>query len=138
MKASELIAAARSFMGTRFRHQGRSPITGVDCIGFFIISAHKAGFLPIDFERADYGRAPNDALEERLAFHCEPLEGPEAGCIVAVRWPNDRRAGHIAICTGENLIHCTSEFGCVVEHGYRGAYVRWTKSLWWPRGLERG
>lgn len=125
-------------MGTRFRHQGRSEHTGVDCIGFFLLAAHRAGFLPVDFERTDYGRAPNDELEKRLAHHCEQLERPEAGAIAAIRWPGDRRAGHVAICTGENLIHCTSDFGRVVEHGYRGHYVRWTKSLWWFRGLARG
>lgn len=113
-------------------------MTGLDCIGFFLLSSSRVGLLPLDFERRDYGRAPNDALEERLAHHCDRLETAEAGAIVAIKWPGDRRAGHIALCAGENLIHCYSDMGGVVEHGYRGAWLRWTKSIWWPRGLQRG
>lgn len=138
VKASELIAAARAMLGCPFRHQGRSELTGMDCIGFFLIAAYRVGLLPREFERTDYGRAPSAELTERLAHHCDRLKHPEPGCVVAVRWPGDKRAGHLAICTGENLIHCYSDAGAVVEHGHRGAWLRWSQSYWWLRSLHRG
>jgi cell wall-associated NlpC family hydrolase len=137
--ASDLIAAARALMGTKFRHQGRNPATGLDCIGLFIVAGQRAGLLPPEFERTDYARTPSDLLEQRLRVHCELLERPEPGALAAIRWPGDRRAAHVAICTeGGNLLHCYSDAGEVVEHGHRAQWLRWTTSVWWPRGLSRG
>lgn len=125
-------------MGVRFRHQGRNPASGLDCIGTLLTAAARAGALPPNIERTDYGRAPSAELEARLAHYCDQIEAVEAGAILAIRWPGDARAGHVAICAGDTMIHCYSHAGKVVEHGYRAQWPRWTKSIWWLRSLARG
>lgn len=145
MNASRLVLEARALEGVPFRHQGRSP-TGLDCIGLLLIAGERAGVLRVNLERVDYGRAPQAALEERLAYYCEKLEQVEPGAILAIKWPGDVRAGHIAIATpGGQMIHSYSaggrqglRGGRVIEHGYRGHWPRWTKSIWWIRGMARG
>lgn len=138
MNASRLVLEARALEGVKFRHQGRTP-RGLDCLGLLLLAGERAGILRVDLERADYGRAPQAALEERLAYHCEQLEQVEPGAILAIKWPGDTRAGHVAIATpGGQMIHSYSLAGGVVEHGYRGHWPRWTKSVWWIRGMARG
>jgi len=137
--ATEFVDAARALSGVSFRHQGRSPSSGLDCLGLLLTAAERTGALPSGIERADYGRAPQAALEERLAHYCDRLEAPERGAVLAIKWPGDRRAGHVAICTeADQMIHSYSYSGGVVEHGYRGHWPRWTKSIWWIRGMSRG
>lgn len=137
MTGSDFVRAARELVGVPYRHQGRT-VRGVDCIGLLLLAASRVGVLPLELGRRDYGRTPLDELLAGLGAHCEQLDVPEPGCIVAIRWPGDRRAGHVAICAGETLIHSYSNCGRVVEHGFRGKWTQWVVSLWWPRGLTRG
>jgi cell wall-associated NlpC family hydrolase len=146
VNASRFVLEARQLVGAPFRHQGRSP-AGLDCLGLLLLAGSRAGVLHAGLERADYGRAPHAALEERLAYHCDPLEEVEPGAVLAIKWPGDVRAGHVAIAApGGHMIHSYSAIsargmargGRVVEHGYRGHWPRWTKSIWWIRGMTRG
>lgn len=138
MNATRLVLEARALVGVPFRHQGRN-VTGIDCLGLLLLAGSRAQVLDSSIERADYGRAPHAALEERLAYHCDRLELVEPGAVIAIKWPGDIRAGHVAIATpGGQMIHSYSVAGGVVEHGYRGHWPRWTKSIWWIRGMARG
>lgn len=110
----------------------------MDCLGLLLLAGDEVGVLPADAGRRNYGRAPLDELLDRIPDYCDRLDAPETGCVIVVKWPGDRRAGHVAICAVENMIHSYSSIGKVVEHGYRGVWLRWTDSLWWIRGLERG
>lgn len=64
----EWIAELRTYIGTRFQHQGRRKGVGVDCIG---LVASAARDLEIDAGKAAsfvaYGRAPHDSLFDKLA-----------------------------------------------------------------------
>lgn len=135
--ASHLVAAARRRLGVRYRHQGRSE-RSLDCLGLLLFAAADVGVMRADAGRTNYGRAPLDELLEKIPAYCDRLDRAEMGCVIVVKWPGDKRPGHVAICTGENMIHSYSQAGKVVEHGYRGCWLRWTNSLWWIRGLERG
>lgn len=53
--ASDLVAAARAYLGTQFRHQGRR--SGLDCLGLVAVAHRDAGFRVVD--RTDYGRLPD-------------------------------------------------------------------------------
>lgn len=137
MTGADFVVAARQLVGVPYRHQGRTP-RGLDCIGLLLLAASRVGVLPLELGRRDYGRAPLDELLAGLGEHCDALEFAEPGCILAIRWPGDRRAGHVAICAGPTIIHSYSNMGRVVEHGFRGKWVDWVVSRWWPRGLNRG
>lgn len=138
MNANRLIDEAYALLGTPFRHQGRLPVVGLDCVGLLLVAGSRAGVLHAA-EQTDYGRAPNIRMEERLAVHCERLVAIEPGAVVAIRWPGDRLSGHVAIIAHDGImIHAYSAAGAVVAHGYRGHWPRWTKSIWWIKGLARG
>ena len=58
----EIINAALSLRGTKFRHQGREAQTGIDCVGFAVKIAELIGY-PVKGDFTDYRRAP---IEETL------------------------------------------------------------------------
>lgn len=137
MKASLIITTARELVGVPYRHQGRSA-RGIDCVGLLLLIAERTGLLALGEQPQNYGRLPTQALIERLRTRCDPLHEPEAGAIIAIRWPGDRTPSHVAICTGGTIIHAYMSAGRVVEHGYRMQWVKWTDSIWWVRGVARG
>jgi cell wall-associated NlpC family hydrolase len=115
-----LIAAARSFMGAPFRHQGRTA-EGMDCIGLLGLSFALIGKLLRD--RTDYGRIPaHKKLQRELAEHFgPPVPGdPVPGDVVSLAWAGE--PCHVAIVTphpdrGIGLIHCYLHSQRVIEHG---------------------
>lgn len=134
---SQFAAAARAYMGVPYRHQGRSR-AGVDCLGLIVAAGNDLDLVPLDAGRRDYGRAPLDQLIQVLPQYAIRLEALEAGAIIAIKWPGDKRAAHVAICAGETMIHCFSDMGKVVEHGIRRQWLRWIDSIWWLKGLTHG
>lgn len=124
-----LIAAARSFLGAPFRHQGRRP-KAMDCIGLLGLSFTAIGF-PIT-PRTDYGRLPaHKKLQKELAAHLgEPVAGPPLpGDVVSMKWSGDEN--HVAIVTPHperafGLIHSYADAQRVIEHG---ADALWTDRI---------
>lgn len=128
VKARDIVAAARSWVGVPFLHQGRNR-SGIDCVGLVIVTMQQVGLWEQDFERRDYGRMPTtNELHEKLAFYFRRVEEPEPGAIIGVRW--SRELAHVAIFTGETIIHAFERRGKVIEHGYRAAWPRKTASVW--------
>lgn len=134
---AEVIEHARALLGVPWRHQGRSD-RGLDCVGLVLLAVQRAGAIPADFERRNYGRLPGEELARKTGEYCDELTNSEPGALILIRWPGVRDASHVALCTGETLIHCYRNAGKVVEHGYREPWNRWTDSAWWFRGLARG
>ena len=67
-RAQALIAIARSYIGTKFAHQGRDRVTGMDCGGFAMVSARDAGLSDLEF--LGYADFPTDGkFEELLQEH---------------------------------------------------------------------
>lgn len=113
-----LVAAARSFIGAKWRHQGRRP-EFMDCIGLAFLS-----FRAIGVEMADekgYGRTPHNkrlraGMVSRLG---DPAPLPlQPGDVVTMRWNGEEM--HVGIVTdhpdGLGLIHCSRPHGGVIEH----------------------
>lgn len=129
--AAELIAAARSWIGVPFRHQGRSRL-GVDCIGFVMCVRLELG--PWPHARAHVARYPragvDDELLREISSTCERLSSAEPGAVVLVKWPGQKHPTHVALCTGETIIHTYQRLGRVLECGYRAQWLRWTHSLY--------
>lgn len=130
----EVIAEARSWVGVPFMHQGRSR-QGVDCVGLAIVVGQKLQLIPPNFERRDYGRLPSRGeLAQKIQQHCKPLSAPTPGCLLAMRWNTE--TAHVAICTGDNLIHSYERIGRVVEHGFRGPWLKFVDSVWALPGVK--
>lgn len=133
MKTSVVISEARSWVGVPFRHQGRSR-TGIDCVGLPIVVLQNLGVLPSNFEITNYGRLPSGELVERVKAHCTKVEVAKPGTLVVIAWTST--AAHVAVCTGDTLIHSYESVGRVVEHGYRGRWIKLTHSIWALPGVS--
>jgi cell wall-associated NlpC family hydrolase len=127
MSPDAVITEARSWLGVPFRHQGRSR-SGIDCVGLPIVVCQSLGLLPPSFDVANYGRTPSGELVTRLQQHCTRINAPVPGSLLVIAWT--KQAAHVAICTGETMIHAYESVGRVTEHGYRGRWVRMTHSVW--------
>lgn len=130
---AEIVAEARTWLGTPFHHQGRVKKAGCDCIGMVLGALHNAGALsrarddagnPIPFtafDRTDYSTDPNsDRLKHTLDEHLIeiPLEHIRKGDVLlfkVIHLPQ-----HVGIVGdhpsgGLSLIHAYSPAGKVVE-----------------------
>lgn len=112
------IAAARSMLGVRWRHQGRQP-WAVDCLGLIVLALRAAGRDVAD--RTGYGRDPQrDGLSAALAAEFGPPGEWVHGGIAVIQWAGADLPSHVAILATDGdhwrLIHSYSSPGCVVEH----------------------
>ena len=115
------IAAARSYIGVRWRHQGRSR-RGVDCAGLIACALQDTG-RPIE-DRTTYGREPYmRSLEIVLHSHFgDPLlaEQMRVGDVALMHFRNGEPS-HVGILGdylygGLSLIHAYAKTREVVEH----------------------
>lgn len=133
MNPARVVEVARTWVGVPFRHQGRDG-HGIDCVGLPILVLQELGLLGKEFSTEAYGRLPTGEIVERLRAVCTPLEKALPGSLVVIAWT--KIAAHTAICTGDTLIHAYEAVGSVVEHGYRGRWVRMTHSIWALPGVQ--
>lgn len=117
MEGSDIVDAARKYIGTPFRHQGRLPGVALDCAGLFIQICLDLGFSPVDSK--GYGRNPYKGMLETHADNQEfmrriPISEMAAGDILLMRFSGNPQ--HVAIHAGENIIHAYEHAGKVVEH----------------------
>ncbi len=124
---AEILAAARGWVGTPFRHQGRLKGVGVDCVGLVAGVARDVGIAVRD--RTDYGRVPDGrSLGQALGEQLIPLPATAArpGDVLLTRIRRDPQ--HVGIL-GEHgsLIHACAGAGRVIETRL--------DERWWPRVL---
>lgn len=121
---NDIVEAARGWVGTPFKHQGRVKNLGVDCIGLAIGVAKDLG-IPLDTRKmrelgdGSYGRDPYNAkLEKALDVLLDkvPMNDLSLGDILLMRFRMDPQ--HLAIYGGKTIIHAYSNVGKVVEHRY--------------------
>jgi len=123
---SAAIECARSYVGCKWRHRGRSRF-GIDCIGL-VIKALQAGGIAFK-DRLDYGRdARENGLERELREHFgEPVnDALQAGDIVLMHFEEQTAPNHVGIIGIHNerltLIHSSGEL-LVCEHGLEGEWL---------------
>lgn len=103
MNVDTLIAAARACLATPFRHQGRIPGRGLDCVGLVVHAAHAAGLDLID--TLAYGRSPCRNMLQ-AALDAQPalrhVTDRQPGDILMMRFAGEPQ--HLAILTADNTI----------------------------------
>lgn len=125
MTGHDIVLAARSQLDTPFMHQGRLPGMALDCAGLIVVVA-KLLNIPID-DQAGYSRTPAHGLLE-AAIHKQPaiqfvrLSEIAAGDILLMRFSGEPQ--HLAIFTGETIIHAYERVGKVAEHRLDMAWRR--------------
>ena len=112
-----ILRLARETIGTPFRHQGRTSGNGIDCVG---VAAHVAAGLGLPYiDQAGYARQPS-AGQLEAALDAQPclvrikVGLAAAGDVLLMRFSGDPQ--HVAIFSGETLIHAFEKSGKVVEH----------------------
>lgn len=112
-----VVAEARACIGTRFRHQGRQPGVGLDCVGLVAVVGRRLGL--VDYDLTAYGRLPRPGeLEGHIAAAgFTPLAPAEAvaGDVLLMRV--ERLPQHVAIRSDRGIIHAWAATRRVVEHG---------------------
>lgn len=133
--AAKAVETARSYLGTKWRHRGRSKYS-IDCIGL-IVAAVEAGGHPMN-DRIDYGREPwRDGLEAAMFERFgDPVQGEwRPGDVVMMRWESRPEAGHVGLIGGTDkaltLIHCHS-MSEVIEHGIDMHWMRLILAVYRP------
>ena len=81
---ADVVAVARSELGTRWMHQARSPGLALDCAGLVIATAKRLGLVDPGWDIADYGRMPDGTLLRRCDDHMQRIALPELGAVVVV------------------------------------------------------
>jgi cell wall-associated NlpC family hydrolase len=116
-----VVAEARSWVGTPFKHQGRAKGVGVDCVGLLIGVARRLGIVAPAFDVTGYTRRPDGwTLIEECERHMGRVDQAElaSGDGVIVRF--DAEPQHFGFVApyrhgGWSIIHATAKYGCVVE-----------------------
>lgn len=113
---SEFIAFARACIDTPFRHQGRVPGVGLDCVGLVVVAAREVGVPVID--NLTYPHNPSDTFLRHMLVdvnHLTPcaFEDDQVADLILLRYT--KRATHVAIRTERGLVHATAESERVVE-----------------------
>lgn len=130
-----MIAFARSLIGTKFRHMGRS-LRSVDCAGLILLALQHIGRQTVDI--AAYGRTPHkDGLREAVRANLgKPVtDGIKAGDVLLMRM--NVEPTHVALVAehekiGPTLIHTDATIGQVVEHSFRSPWVERTVEVYRP------
>jgi NlpC/P60 family putative phage cell wall peptidase len=116
----QIIAEARTWIGTPFHHQGRVKGVGVDCIGLAIGVAKALRYVHQDFEYTGYKRTPfGTTLVDvmRSSGFVDEVRNPMPGDILVFRVATDPQ--HVAFLTAEEtLIHSYAQARKVCEAGY--------------------
>lgn len=134
--AAALIEGARTWLGVPYLHQGRSR-DGVDCLGLVICLGWQLGFLAPGWDFRLYSRQPfRSLLETNVALLCRPAPGPLPGVLAVIQF--GPRPAHLGIVTGPTIVHACGSRERVVEHGYRGRWIRMTHSFWALPGVALG
>src|SRR5690606_11249105 len=97
--AAAVVAEAREWVGTPYRHQGNVKGRAVDCVGLILGVGHAVGLLDIRREQwaefANYSRTPNprkmgEAMERFLdALPIGREEEPPEGAVGWFGWRDD-------------------------------------------------
>ena len=124
----EVIACARSWIGTRWQHQARLKGVACDCAGLVIGVARELGLSSFDFTA--YGRVPHGGALERICGEQMVKIGrlqARPGDVLLMTWSNEpHHVGFLSDLGGRaGIIHSYAQVRKVVEHGMDGQ--------WWAR-----
>jgi lipoprotein Spr len=110
-KTGEAVAArARGLVGVRFRPQGRSAQTGLDCIGVVALAVRAKGV------RRDYGLrggSAEEVTEGLKAAGMRPVKKASAGDVLVMKVGPEQL--HLAIVTADGFVHADAGARAVVE-----------------------
>ncbi|KPL54524.1 peptidase P60 [Prosthecomicrobium hirschii] len=130
VQRQRIVAVARSWIGTPYRHQASLKGVGADCLGL-IRGVWREVIGPEPEAPPAYARdwaeaGGREAFAEAAARHLEPVDATamRAGDVILIRWRPHLPAKHAGILTGPDAF----------LHAYEGAaVVESPLGPWWRR-----
>ena len=111
----DVVTAARSLVGTPFHHAGRLPGIGIDCIGVAAVTGTLCGFQVDDV--LTYPLRPNGMLPPIVAARFVQVTEKQPGDVLLMAF-DGLQPHHLAIYTGETIIHAHAKARRCVEQAY--------------------
>jgi cell wall-associated NlpC family hydrolase len=124
--AQEFVDEVTSYRGVKFRHMGRSKVTGVDCVGLVVASMRSVGIAVEDM--AQYPRFPINEIfsgmidKQTVAVTVDSIR---LGDLLKFKWTVEPQ--HIAVVTEVNplrITHAYSQVGAVVTNDLDTHWMR--------------
>lgn len=123
IKKETIVDIARSFLGTKYRHQGRLKNVGVDCAGVMIGCGNESGWseavLGTKFQYSAYGRVPvGSDMQAVMDANLTMVEGDcQVGDILLMAFELEPQ--HIAMLVALDppyIVHALAQEEFVAEH----------------------
>lgn len=133
-----MVAAARGWVGTPFRHQAATKGAGCDCVGLIRGVAEELGISPLGADEwcriGGYGRLPRpDRMGALIERWLVPADTPLPGDIAWMAWRQGRPM-HMAFLAEiggrRTIIHAWAGVERVTEHGLSGEWPGRVHSWW--------
>lgn len=141
IKPEQIITQARTWLGTRYHHQGRLKKTqthagGLDCIGLVVgvidelEVKDKNGIKLSDYDEFNYSANPEgNRLFEIISKHLKQVNLGKMRQGDILLFKTFKEPQHIGFLSnypsgGWGLIHCNSSSGKVVEQPLSGAWLK--------------
>jgi hypothetical protein len=134
-----VLACARTYLGTRWLHQGRVKGVGVDCAGLIICVAGELGLARVTFD--NYSQYPDGAtLQSVCSLHMDQIDlgAAQPGDVMVFTFDRDpQHLGFRSEIDGRpGLIHCYASAKRVVEHDLDELWRTRARSAWRIPGVE--
>ncbi len=120
MRRGDIVAAARAWVGTPYRHQASFRAVGCDCLG--LVRGVWRDLLGAEPEMAppyspDWAEAfGQETLLEAAERHFQRCEEIKAGTVLVFRWKAGTPAKHIGIAVApDRFVHAYDQVGRAVE-----------------------
>ena len=119
---SEIVQAARSMLGTPWKHQGRSR-KSVDCVGLVYLIAKELGIAPPDLEFPTYRRQPDGSVGSYFDRYMDriPQSQMKAGSVMLHSFMGSPfHASVVVDPVAGAIIHATASKRAVVIDLFKG------------------
>lgn len=117
MSPEAIVAAARGWVGTPYRHRAATRGAGCDCLGLLVGVLRDQGVAPPDLPLygADWRDAEGrEALTALATRWLVPATGPEAGQVVLFRSGRSEAPRHCGVMVAaDRFVHAQEGFGVV-------------------------
>lgn len=127
------ITAARSYIGTPFKHQGRLPGVGLDCAGVVVCAMREAG-IPVE-DVARYSRLPrNGQFLAAVLAHADEVQFDDRrdGDVMMFSFRSEPQ--HIAVFDRGTIIHSHQAVGRVLVQTLCGDWLTRLRGCYRLRG----
>lgn len=137
----DIMNEADDWLGVRWRHQGRTRINGIDCVGLVVLTGGALGLIGDFKDTQQYARTPSlgslaQPFDDNMTR--KPLDLRQKGDVVLMR--DDVYPCHVGIITEsiglEGMIHAHALSRKVVKHPLDDQWVDKMTHCYAFRGVE--